>query len=68
MEGDGAAGDDEDEMMEQLEEEEGKEEEEEEEEEVLSTSVGASEISSDNENEFLGDFSNTNSESIILYR
>ena len=64
MEGDGAAGDDEDETMEQLEEgEEGEEEEE-----VLSTSVGASEISSDNENEFLGDFSNTNSESIILYR
>ena len=63
MEDDGATGDGEDETMEQLEEEE-----EEEEEEVLSTSVGASEIASDNENEFLGDFSNTNSESIILYR
>ena len=58
MEDDGAAGDDDDETMEQLEEEE----------EVVSTSVGESEIASDDEKEFLGDLSDTNRESIVLYR
>ena len=63
MEDDGTAGDDDDETMEQL-----QIEEEEEEEEVVSTFVGENEIASDDENEFLGDLSNTNRESIILYR
>ena len=59
MKDDSAVGDDEDETMEQLEEEE---------EEVVSTSVGKSEIAADDESEFLGDLSNTNRESIVLYR
>ena len=58
MRDDSAAGDDDDETMEQLEEEE----------EVVSTSVGKSEIASDDKNEFLGDFRNTNCESIVVYR
>ena len=58
VEDDGAAGGDDYETIEQLEEEE----------EVVSTSVRESEIASDDENEFLGDFSNTNCESIVLYR
>ena len=49
----------EDETMEQLEEEE---------EEVVLTSQGEREMASEEENEFLGDFSNTNCESIVLYR
>ena len=60
MEDDSASGDDDDETMEQLQIEE--------EEEVVSTSVGKNEIASDDENGFLGDLSNTNRESIILYR
>lgn len=60
MEDDSASGDDDDETMEQLQIEE--------EEEVVSTSVEENEIASDDENEFLGDLSNTNRESIILYR
>ena len=43
-------------------------EEEEEEEEVVLTSEGESELASEDENEFLGDFSDTNCESIVLYR
>ena len=58
MEDDGAAGDDDDETIEQLEEED----------EVFSTSVGESEIASDDESEFLEDFGKTNYESIVLYR
>ena len=38
------------------------------EEEVVLTSDGESEIASEDENEFLGDFSDTNCESIVLYR
>ena len=49
----------EDETVEQLEEEE---------EEVVSTSDRESEMASEDENEFLGDLSNTNHESIVLYR
>ena len=49
----------EDETVEQLEEEEG---------EVVSTSDRESEMASEDENEFLGDFSDTNCESIVLYR
>ena len=41
---------------------------EEEEEEVVLTSEGESETASEDENEFLGDFSDTNCESIVLYR
>ena len=48
----------EDETVEQLEEEE----------EVVLTSDGESKMISVDENEFLGDFSNTNRESIVLYR
>ena len=48
----------EDETVEQLEEEE----------EVVLTSEGESEMASEDENEFLGDFSDTNCESIVLYR
>ena len=48
----------EDESVEQLEEEE----------EVVLTSDGESEMASEDENEFLGDFSNTNLESIVLHR
>ena len=40
----------------------------EEEEEVVSTSEGESEMASEGENEFLGDFSDANCESIVLYR
>ena len=58
MKDDGAAGDDNDETIEKLEGEE----------EVFSTSVGESKIASDDENEFLGDVSKTNCESIVLYR
>ena len=65
MEDDGTAGDDDDETMEQLQIEE---EEEEEEEEVVSTSDRESEMASEDENAFLGDFSDTNCESIVLYR
>ena len=61
MEDDGTAGDDDDETMEQLQIEE-------EEEEVASTFVGENEIASDDENEFLGDLSNTSRESTVLYR
>ena len=39
-----------------------------EEEEVAATYVGESETASHDENEFLGDWSNTNRESIVLYR
>ncbi|XP_015775019.1 PREDICTED: uncharacterized protein LOC107353211 [Acropora digitifera] len=49
----------EDETVEQLEEEE---------EEVVSTSDRESEMASEDENAFLGDFSDTNCESIVLYR
>ena len=40
----------------------------EEEEEVVLTSEGESEFASEDENEVLGDFSDTNCESIVLYR
>ena len=40
----------------------------EEEEEVVLTSDGESEMASEDENEVLGDFSDTNCESIVLYR
>ena len=60
MEDDGTAGDDDDETMEQLQIEE--------EEEVASTFVGENDIASDDENEFLGDLSNTSRESTVLYR
>ena len=42
--------------------------EEEEQEEVVLTSEGESDMASEDENEFLGDFSGTNCESIVLYR
>ena len=60
MEDDSTAGDDDDETMEQLQIEE--------EEELVSTSVGENEIASDDENEFLGDLSNTSRESTVLFR
>ena len=41
---------------------------EEEEEVVVLTSEGESDMASEDENEFLGDFSGTNCESIVLYR
>ena len=40
----------------------------EEEEEVVLTSDGESETASEDENEFIGHFSNTNCESFVLYR
>ena len=43
-------------------------EEEEEEEEVVLTSEGENDVAAEDENEFLGDFSGTNCESIVLYR
>ena len=59
----------EDETVEPVEEEEEEEEEEEqEEEEVVLTSEGENDVAAEDENEFLGDFSGTNCESIILYR
>jgi len=48
----------EDETVEQLEDEE----------DVVLTSDGKSETASEDENEFVGDFSNTNCESFVLYR